>query len=53
MNRTKKVQEENEKEKEARVPSFQGLQRKFRKSSTSSIGIDQYQKIFYDCLLEK
>ena len=53
MNRTKKVQEENETEKEAQVPSFKGLQRKSRKSSTSSIGIDQYQKKFYDHLLEK
>lgn len=54
MNRTKKVQEENEKEKESRVPSFKGLQRKSRQSSTSSsIGIDQYQKKFYDHILEK
>ena len=40
MNKTKKIQEENEKEKEAQVPSFKGLERKSRKSSTSSIGID-------------
>ena len=53
MNRTRKVQEENEKEKEARVPSFKRLQRKSRKYSTSSIGIDQYQKKFYDHLLKK
>ena len=54
MNRTQKVQEENEKEKEAQIPSFKGLQRKSRKYSTSSsIGIDQYQKKFYDHLLEK
>ena len=49
LNRKKKVQEE----KEYRVPSFKGLQRKSRKSSTSSIGIDQYQKMFYGHLLEK
>ena len=53
MNRTKQVQEENEKEKEARVPNFHGLQRKSRKSSTSSIGIDQHQKKFCDHLIEK
>ena len=53
MNRTKKVQEGNEKEKEAQVPNFQGLQRKYRKYSTSSIGIDQHQKKFYDHLIEK
>ena len=53
MNRIKQVQAENEKEKEARVPNFQGLQRKSRKSSTSSIGIDQHQKKFYDHLNER
>lgn len=53
MNKTKKIQEENEKEKEARVPSFKGLQRKSHKSSNSSIGIDPHQKKFYDHLLEK
>ena len=53
MNRTKQVQAKNEKEKEARVPNFQGLQRKSRKYSTSSMGIDQYQKRFYDHLFEK
>jgi hypothetical protein len=53
MNKTKKIQEENKKEKEAQVLSFKGLQRKSRKSSNSSIGIDTYQKKFNDHLLEK
>ena len=53
MNRRKQVQVENEKEKEASVPNFQGLQRKSRKYSTSSIGIDQHQNKFYDHLIEK
>ena len=53
MNKTKNIQEENEKEKEARAPRFIGLQRKSRKSSNSSIGIDPHQKKFYNHLLEK
>ena len=53
MNRPKQAQAKNEKEKEARVPNFQGLQRKSIKSSTSSIGIDQHQKKFYDHLNER
>lgn len=53
MNMTQKVQEENEKENEVWFPRFKGLQRKSKKYSTSSIGIDQYQKKFYDHLLEK
>jgi hypothetical protein len=53
MNRTKKAQAENEKEMEARVPNFQGLQRKSRKSSTFSIVIDQHEKKFYDHLKER
>ena len=53
MHKTKNIQEENEKEKEAQVRSFKGLQRKSRKSSNSSIGIYPYQKKFYDHLLEK
>ena len=53
MNKTKRIQEENEKEKEARALIFRGLQRKSRKSSNSSIGIDPHQKKFYDHLLEK
>ena len=53
MNKTKRIQEENEKEKEARVLSFRGLQIKSRKSFNSSIGIDPHQKTFYDHLLEK
>ena len=53
MNKTKKIQEENEKEKEARALIFRGLQRKSRKSSNSLIGIDPHQKKIYDHLLEK
>lgn len=53
MDKAKQVQSENEKAKEARVPNFQGLQRKSRKSSNSSIGIDQNQKKFYDYINER
>ena len=48
MEKAKQVQVEHEKAKEARVPNFQGLQRKSQKSSNSSIGIDPNQKKFYD-----
>ena len=50
MNKTKKIQEENKKEKEARAPNFRGLQIKSRKSCNSFIGIDPHQKMFYDHL---
>ena len=53
MDKAKQVKTENEKSKEARVPNFQGLQRKSRKYSTSSIGIDQHQNKFYDHLNER
>ena len=53
MDKAKQVQSKNEKAKEARVPNFQGLQSKSRKSSNSSIGIDQNQKKFYDYINER
>lgn len=53
MQKAKQVQEEHEKEKEARVPNFQGLAKKSRKSSNSSIGIDPNQKKLYDYINEK
>ena len=53
MDKSKQVQSVNEKAKEARVPNFQGLQRKSQKSSNSSIGIDQNQKKFYDYINER
>ena len=53
MQKAKQVQVEHEKAKEARVPNFQGLQRKSQKSSNSSIGIDPNQKKFYDYINER
>ena len=53
MQKAKQVQVEHEKEKEARVPNFQGMLRKFRKSSNSSIGIDPNQNKLYDYINEK
>ena len=53
MDKAKQVQVEHEKAKEARVPNFQGLQRKSQKSSNSSIGIDPNQKKFYDYINER
>ena len=53
MEKAKQVQVENEKAKEARVPNFQGLQRKSQKYSNSSIGIDPNQKKFYDYINER
>ena len=53
MQKAKQVQVEHEKEKEARVPNFQGLARKSRKSSNSYIGIDPNQKKLYDYINEK
>ena len=53
MDKAKQVQTKNEKAKEARVPNFKGLQRKYQKYSNSSIGIDQHQKKFYDHLNER
>ena len=53
MEKSKQVQVEHEKPKEARVSNFQGLQRKSWKSSNSSIGIDPNQKKFYDYINER
>ena len=53
MQKVKQVQVEHEKAKEARVSNFQGLKRKSRKSSNSSIGIDPNQKKFYDYINER
>ena len=53
MQKAKQVQEEHEKEKDARVLNFQGLERKSQKSSNSSIGIDPNQKKLYDYINEK
>ena len=53
MEKAKQMQVEHKKAKEARVPNFQGLQRKYWKSSNSSIGIDPNQKKFYDYINER